>query len=175
MKVPVSNLLWKEGTGFEIAQARLGPGRLHHCMRTVGLADRAVELFVHRVLTRKASNPLSEKGTIRKDIADCRIDVEKMRNLVVNAAHRIDTVGSKEARKDIAMAKVAVPLMAQALLDKVMQAHGAVGLSHQFPLSKWYARTRTVRFMDGPDEVHRETVAKLELRKYRETYLSSNL
>lgn len=165
VKVPVENLLIEEGRGFEIAQARLGPGRLHHCMRTVGLADRALDLMIDRALNRKASKPLHEKGTIRQDIADSRIDISMMRQLVLQAAHKLDCVGSKEARKEIAMAKVNVPLIAQKVIDKTIQVHGGVGLSHQFPLSKWYARTRTVRFMDGPDAVHRETIAKLEIRE----------
>lgn len=171
VKVPVENLLFEEGRGFEIAQARLGPGRLHHCMRTVGLANRSLELMIHRALTRKASKPLHEKGTIRQDIADCRMDVEMMRQLVLVAVHKMDCIGSKEARKEIAMAKVNVPLLAQRVIDKTIQVHGGVGLSHQFPLSKWYARTRTVRFMDGPDAVHRETIAKLELREYQKSKL----
>eukprot|EP00924_Labyrinthula_sp_SR-Ha-C_P006575 snap_masked-scaffold_38-processed-gene-2.45-mRNA-1 protein AED:0.01 eAED:0.01 QI:0/-1/0/1/-1/1/1/0/790 len=175
VKVPVTNLLYEEGTGFEIAQARLGPGRLHHCMRTIGIAERSLELMLHRVLTREASQPLHKKGTIRQDIADARIEIECLRGLVIKASHELDVVGSKEARKLIAMTKVQVPVKVQDILDKVMQVHGAVGLSHQFPLSKWYARTRTVRYMDGPDAVHRETIAKLELREYEETILKSKL
>jgi len=169
VQVPCTNLLHIEGAGFEIAQTRLGPGRIHHCMRTIGLAERSLELMMDRVLSRKAfGDVVAKMGTIRQDIANMRIAIDETRLLTIAAAHALDTLGGKNARKAIAEIKVAAPLMALQVIDKAMQAHGGVGLSHQFPLASWYARTRTVRYMDGPDEVHRETIAKLELRE-RET------
>jgi len=166
VRVPVTNLLFEEGTGFEIAQARLGPGRIHHCMRTIGLAERSLELLLDRALTRSAfGSTLSDMGTIRKDIADSRIAIDQARLLTLRAAHAMDIVGSKAARKFISMIKVLAPLMALEVMDKAAQVHGGIGVSHQFPIASYFARTRTVRFMDGPDEVHRETIAKLELRQ----------
>lgn len=167
VRVPVANLLYEEGTGFEIAQARLGPGRIHHCMRTIGLAERSLELLLDRALSRSAfGSTLSAMGTIRKDIADCRIAIDQTRLLTLRAAHAIDALGSKAARKYISMIKVEAPRMALEVMDKAMQVHGGIGVSYQFPLASYYARTRTVRYMDGPDEVHRETIAKLELRAH---------
>ena len=154
VRVPASNIIAGEGRGFEIAQARLGPGRVHHCMRTIGLMERALELMLDRVTSRHArGHPMSEFGAIRKDIADMRIAIDAARELTVAAARAIDAVGSKEARKQIACIKVHVPLVAQRVIDMAIQAHGGVGMSHQFPLAAWWARTRSVRFMDGPVRV----------------------
>ena len=163
--VPASNLLYKEGTGFEIAQARLGPGRLHHCMRTVGLAERTLELTVQRLKSRSVQGGtlLANLGALRAELAESRIQVDSARLLVLRAASKIDEAGAKEARTLISIAKVQVPNAALAVMDKAMQVHGGVGLSHQFPLAAWYSRTRTVRFMDGPDATHLEVIAKTEI------------
>jgi len=144
--IPQANLLKEEGAGFEIAQARLGPGRIHHCMRTVGLAQRALELTTYRMRTRtvQGGTPLEKLGSLRVEIAESRIQVDQARLLVLRAATAMDEVGAKNARKLISMCKVQVPKAALAVLDKAMQVHGAIGLSHQFPLASWYARTRTV-------------------------------
>ena len=160
--VPQENLLKEEGAGFEIAQARLGPGRIHHCMRTIGLAQRALELIVHRMRTRtvQAGTPLEKLGSLRAEIADLRIQVEQARLLVLRAATAMDEVGAKNARALISMCKVQVPKAALAVIDRGIQIHGAVGMSHQFPLASWFVRTRTVRFMDGPDASHLEVIAK---------------
>lgn len=164
VRVPHNHLLFQEGAGFEIAQARLGPGRIHHVMRTVGLAERALELLCQRALQREAfGKKLSEQGTIRSDIATSRIEIEQCRLLTLQAAHVMDTQGAKAARKFISMVKVEAPLMASRVIDRAIQVHGAIGLSSRFPLAAFFARARTVRFMDGPDEVHRELIAKMEL------------
>jgi len=162
VEVPVSNLLHEEGAGFEIAQARLGPGRLHHCMRTVGLAERALELTVSRMRERtvKGGVRLVDLDSLRVEVAESRIAVDQARLLVLRAASAVDQVGAKAARALISQCKVAVPNLALAVIDKAIQVHGGVGLSHQLPLAAWYARTRTVRFMDGPDSVHLDVVAK---------------
>jgi acyl-CoA dehydrogenase len=167
VRVPASNMLLGEGRGFEIAQGRLGPGRIHHCMRTIGVAERALELMCKRLGKRVAFGRLiSEQGVWRERIAEARIQIDAARLLTLKAAYMMDTVGNKHAKADIAMIKVLAPTVAQQVLDWAIQAHGAGGLSDDFPLAALYAHNRTLRFADGPDEIHRNAIAKLELAKY---------
>ena len=168
VRVPAANLLLGEGRGFEIAQGRLGPGRIHHCMRTIGLAERALADMCKRTLSRVAfGKPIAEQTVTLERIAESRIAIDQARLLVLHAAWRMDTVGNKVAAKEIAMIKVAAPTMACEVLDWAIQAHGAAGLSDDFTLAYHYAHARTLRFADGPDEVHRNAIGKLELRSHQ--------
>jgi acyl-CoA dehydrogenase len=170
VRVPKENLLLGEGRGFEIAQGRLGPGRIHHCMRTIGVAERALELLCKRSTSRVAfGKPLSELGGNYDIIADCRTEIEMCRLLTLKAAYLMDKVGNKVARSEIAQIKVAVPNMALRVIDKAIQIHGGAGVSQDTPLAKLYAGMRTLRIADGPDEVHRRTVARMELAKYSDS------
>jgi len=166
-RVPLSNRLGAEGAGFAIAQERLGPGRIHHCMRCIGVAERALELMCARAKSRVAfGTALAEKGSLREDIAKSRMEIDQARLLTLWAAHKMDTVGNKEARREIAMIKVAAPNVTQRVLDRAIQVHGGMGVSGDTPLASWWASNRTLRLADGPDQVHMESVAKLELRRH---------
>ncbi|GEN53583.1 acyl-CoA dehydrogenase [Halobacillus faecis] len=169
VRVPKENMIWGEGKGFAIAQGRLGPGRIHHCMRLIGAAERALEDLCKRVQNRVAFHrPLAEQGVVREWIADSRIELEQARLLTLKAAYMMDTVGNKEAKTEIAMIKVVAPNMALKVIDRAIQAHGGAGVSDDFTLAAQWANSRTLRLADGPDEVHRRQIAKLELSKYKE-------
>jgi acyl-CoA dehydrogenase len=165
--VPAGNLIGNEGDGFAIAQARLGPGRIHHCMRLVGMAERALELMCQRVTTRSAfGRPLAEQGVIQDWIAQARVRIEATRLLVLKTAWLMDTAGNQGAHTEIQAIKVAAPAMAEWVIDKAIQAHGAAGVSQDYPLAHLWAAARTLRFADGPDEVHKRSLARRELRRY---------
>ena len=167
VRVPVSNMLLGEGRGFEIAQGRLGPGRIHHCMRSIGAAERALELMCKRLNSRVAfGREVSRQSVWQERIAEARCMIEQARLLTLKAAYMMDTVGNKVAKTEIAMIKVLAPNVAQQIIDWAIQAHGAGGVSDDFPLAQLWAHNRTLRLADGPDEVHRNAIAKLELAKY---------
>lgn len=168
VRVPVENMLWDEGKGFAIAQGRLGPGRIHHCMRLIGLAERALEDICKRIQVREAfGKKLSEHEVIQEWIADSRIEIEQARLLTLKAAYMMDTVGNKVAKKEIAMIKVVAPNMALKVLDRAIQVFGAAGVSDDFTLAYHWANARTLRIADGPDEVHRRQIARLEMKNYQ--------
>jgi acyl-CoA dehydrogenase len=169
VRVPADHLIGEEGGGFAMAQARLGPGRIHHCMRAIGVAERALELMCRRVRERTAfGKPLAEQGVIQQWIADSRIEIEQVRLLVLKTAWLMDTAGNRGARIEVSAIKVAAPDVALRVIDRAIQAHGALGVSNDAPLASMYAHVRTLRLADGPDEVHRMSVARRELRKYEE-------
>jgi len=169
VRVPAANLILGEGRGFEIAQGRLGPGRVHHCMRSIGVAERALELMCRRLLARTAfGGPLSGQSAWEQRVAECRVEIECCRLLVYRTAWLMDTAGNKAARTEIAAIKVAVPRMLQRVVDTAIQAFGGAGVSDDFGLAAMYARARTMRLVDGPDEVHNRSIARLEFRKYRD-------
>ncbi|KAL1929975.1 hypothetical protein VTP01DRAFT_1129 [Rhizomucor pusillus] len=177
VRVPVENIVLGEGRGFEVIQGRLGPGRIHHCMRCIGKAERALELMIARVTDpsrRTFGKNLAEHGTIVADIARSRIEIDQARFLVLNAAKKIDLVKAKGAMKEIGMAKIATPTMLQNVVDRAMQAYGAAGLSQDTPLAGFFTRARTLRYADGPDEVHRNQLGKVELRRAAEIVAKQN-
>ena len=169
VRVPASNMLLGEGKGFAIAQGRLGPGRIHHCMRLIGAAERALEELCKRIQNRSTFNKLlSQQGVIQEWVAESRIEIEQARLLTLKAAYMMDTVGNKKARKEIAMIKVMAPAMALKVIDRAIQAFGAAGVSEDTPLAALWANARTLRLADGPDEVHKAQLARLELKPYQE-------
>ncbi len=169
VRVPASNMLLGEGKGFAIAQGRLGPGRIHHCMRLIGAAERALEELCKRIQSRSTFNKLlSQQGVIQEWVAESRIEIEQARLLTLKAAYMMDTVGNKKARKEIAMIKVMAPAMALKVIDRAIQAFGAAGVSEDTPLAALWANARTLRLADGPDEVHKAQLARLELKPYQE-------
>ncbi len=168
VRVPVSNIIGAEGEGFAIAQARLGPGRIHHCMRSIGLAERAIELMCQRAASRVAfGKPIADQGVVRDWIAESRVRLEQLRLLVLKAAWLMDEKGNRAAHTEIQAIKIATPATVEWILDKAIQVHGAGGLSQDFPLAEWFAGIRTLRFADGPDEVHKNSLARAELAKHR--------
>ncbi len=170
VRVPKADLLWGEGRGFEIAQARLGPGRVHHCMRSIGAAERALELMCRRLAERVAfGRPLAEQGVWRERIAEARCRIDMARLLTLEAARAMDAHGNRAAAKQIAMIKIVAPRVACEVIDWAIQAHGGAGLCDDTPLPELYAQQRALRIVDGPDEVHRESVARFELRRYEES------
>ena len=168
VRVPADNILLGEGRGFEIAQARLGPGRIHHCMRNIGVAERVLEKTCKRLLSRVAfGRPIADQSIWLERIANCRVQIDQVRLLVLNAADKIDRLGNKAARREIAMIKVAAPAMLNYVVDWAIQAHGAAGVTTDFGLGHIAASARTMRIVDGPDEVHRNQIGKMELEKYK--------
>ncbi|GAA3197449.1 MULTISPECIES: acyl-CoA dehydrogenase family protein [Streptomyces] len=168
VRVPAANLVGEEGGGFAIAQARLGPGRIHHCMRLIGMAERAIELMCRRAVSREAfGKPLAQQGVVQEWIADARVAVEQLRLLVLKTAWLMDTVGNKGAHTEIQAIKIATPRTVVDILDKAVQLHGAGGVSQDFPLAELWAAARTLRLADGPDEVHQRSLARRELKRYR--------
>ena len=168
MRVPASALLAGEGDGFMISQARLGPGRIHHCMRSIGMAERALDLLCQRALARTTfGKPVAENANIQDWIAESRIELEMVRLLTMKAAWLMDTVGNRHARVEIAAIKVAAPQVALKVIDRAIQVHGGGGVSDDFPLAYFYAAQRTMRLADGPDEVHKRTIAQRELRRWQ--------
>jgi acyl-CoA dehydrogenase len=174
VRVPADNLLGEEGGGFAMSQARLGPGRIHHCMRTIGVAERALECMVKRALDRTTFGTLvAQKGLIQDWIAESRIEIDMAREYVLRTAHLMDTVGNKAAATEISGIKVAIPNMALKIIDRAIQVHGAAGVTQYFPLAEMYAHMRTLRIADGPDEVHKMTIARREIRKYAPDFRTS--
>ncbi|MFI1202949.1 acyl-CoA dehydrogenase family protein [Streptomyces sp. BHT-5-2] len=168
VRVPVGNLIGEEGGGFGIAQARLGPGRIHHCMRLIGMAERAIELMCRRAVSRTAfGKPLAQQGVVQEWIADARVAVEQLRLLVLKTAWLMDTVGNKGAHTEIQAIKIATPRTVVDILDKAVQLHGAAGVSQDFPLAELWAAARTLRLADGPDEVHQRSLARREIKRYQ--------